>query len=97
MLALCSCSEEGENISTEDNLIEITFATDWKAQAEQGGFYQALAAGLYEKNGLKVMIITNPIDIPIQFPYTNPIARKGYLTTLCTFAASSSSTPRLNP
>ena len=57
MLALCSCSEEGENISTEDNLIEITFATDWKAQAEQGGFYQALAAGLYEKNGLKVKII----------------------------------------
>ncbi|MGB0478597.1 MAG: ABC transporter substrate-binding protein, partial [Parvibaculales bacterium] len=30
----------------------VTFATDWKAQAEQGGFYQAKALGLYEKAGL---------------------------------------------
>ena len=65
MLALCSCSEEGENISTEDNLIEITFATDWKAQAEQGGFYQALAAGLYEKNGLKVKIIQGSANVNV--------------------------------
>src|SRR3954468_21063101 len=28
---------------------KITFATDWKAQAEHGGFYQALATGLYKK------------------------------------------------
>ena len=65
MLALCSCSEEVENISTEDNLIEITFATDWKAQAEQGGFYQALAAGLYEKNGLKVKIIQGSANVNV--------------------------------
>ena len=65
MLALCSCSEEGENRSTEDNLIEITFATDWKAQAEQGGFYQALAAGLYEKNGLKVKIIQGSANVNV--------------------------------
>lgn len=65
MLALCSCSQEGENISTEDNLIEITFATDWKAQAEQGGFYQALAAGLYEKNGLKVKIIQGSANVNV--------------------------------
>ena len=65
MLALCSCSEEGENISKEDNLIEITFATDWKAQAEQGGFYQALAAGLYEKNGLKVKIIQGSANVNV--------------------------------
>ena len=65
MLALCSCSGEVENISTEDNLIEITFATDWKAQAEQGGFYQALAAGLYEKNGLKVKIIQGSANVNV--------------------------------
>ena len=65
MLALCSCSEEVENISTEDNLIQITFATDWKAQAEQGGFYQALAAGLYEKNGLKVKIIQGSANVNV--------------------------------
>ena len=65
VLFLCSCSEEGENISAEDNLIEITFATDWKAQAEQGGFYQALAAGLYEKNGLKVKIIQGSSNVNV--------------------------------
>ena len=65
VLCLCSCSEEGENMSAEDNLIEITFATDWKAQAEQGGFYQALAAGLYEKNGLKVKIIQGSANVNV--------------------------------
>lgn len=65
VLCLCSCSEEGENILTEDNLIEITFATDWKAQAEQGGFYQALAAGLYEKKGLKVKIIQGSSNVNV--------------------------------
>jgi NitT/TauT family transport system substrate-binding protein len=34
----------------------VRFATDWKAQAEQGGFYQAKALGLYEKAGLNVTI-----------------------------------------
>ena len=34
----------------------IVFATDWKAQAEQGGFYQALAEGLYAARGLDVQI-----------------------------------------
>jgi len=34
----------------------ITFVTDWKAQAEHGGFYQALAEGLYAKRGLDVTI-----------------------------------------
>jgi NitT/TauT family transport system substrate-binding protein len=35
---------------------KIVFATDWKAQAEQGGFYQALALGLYADRGLDVTI-----------------------------------------
>lgn len=34
----------------------ITFVTDWKAQAEHGGFYQALAKGFYAKRGLDVTI-----------------------------------------
>lgn len=37
-------------------LTKITFATDWKAQAEHGGFYQALAQGLYADVGLDVTI-----------------------------------------
>jgi NitT/TauT family transport system substrate-binding protein len=35
---------------------KITFLTSWYAQAEHGGFYQAKAAGLYEKEGLDVTI-----------------------------------------
>ncbi|MFO1304473.1 MAG: ABC transporter substrate-binding protein [Burkholderiales bacterium] len=35
---------------------KIVFATDWLAQAEHGGFYQALAEGLYKKHGLDVTI-----------------------------------------
>ncbi|MFO1310481.1 MAG: ABC transporter substrate-binding protein [Burkholderiales bacterium] len=34
----------------------IVFATDWLAQAEHGGFYQAVAEGLYRKHGLDVTI-----------------------------------------
>ena len=34
----------------------IVFATDWLAQAEHGGFYQALAEGIYRKHGLDVTI-----------------------------------------
>jgi NitT/TauT family transport system substrate-binding protein len=35
----------------------IRFATDWRAQAEHGGFYEALATGEYAKRGLDVHII----------------------------------------
>jgi len=34
----------------------FVFMTDWVPQAEQGGFYQALATGLYQKRGLEVVI-----------------------------------------
>ena len=35
---------------------KIVFATDWLAQAEHGGFYQAVAEGTYKKHGLDVTI-----------------------------------------
>jgi NitT/TauT family transport system substrate-binding protein len=35
---------------------KITFLTSWYAQAEHGGFYQAVATGLYKKYGLDVTI-----------------------------------------
>lgn len=34
----------------------VTFGTNWKAQAEHGGFYQALARGFYAERGLEVEI-----------------------------------------
>ncbi len=35
---------------------KITFGLDWKAEAEYGGYYQALATGIYKKYGLDVTI-----------------------------------------
>ncbi|GAA4414767.1 ABC transporter substrate-binding protein [Quisquiliibacterium transsilvanicum] len=35
---------------------KVVFATNWKAQAAHGGFYQALADGSYRKAGLEVSI-----------------------------------------
>src|ERR1700723_3295082 len=43
----------------------IRFVTDWKAQAEHGGFYQALAQGLYAQRGLDVKIIQGGPDVNV--------------------------------
>ncbi|HZF10701.1 MAG TPA: ABC transporter substrate-binding protein [Thermoanaerobaculia bacterium] len=37
-------------------LDRVTFATNWKAEAEHGGFYQALATGIYKRYGLDVTL-----------------------------------------
>src|SRR3569833_1489937 len=38
-------------------LDKVTFATNWVAQAEHGGFYQAVVDGTYKKYGLDVTIL----------------------------------------
>jgi NitT/TauT family transport system substrate-binding protein len=38
-------------------LDEVSFGTNWLAEAEHGGFYQSIADGTYEKYGLKVTIV----------------------------------------
>src|ERR1700744_929499 len=43
----------------------IRFVTDWKAQAEHGGFYQALAQGLYANRGLDVKIVQGGPDVNV--------------------------------
>src|ERR1700712_2685134 len=35
---------------------KITFGLDWKAEAEYGGYYQAVATGIYSRHGLDVTI-----------------------------------------
>ncbi|MBM3389587.1 MAG: ABC transporter substrate-binding protein [Betaproteobacteria bacterium] len=37
--------------------VKVTFATNWKAQAAHGGFYQAVADGTYQRLGLEVNIL----------------------------------------
>ncbi|MGD9883465.1 MAG: ABC transporter substrate-binding protein, partial [Reyranella sp.] len=33
-------------------LDKVIFQTDWRAQAEHGGYYQAIAAGIYRRAGI---------------------------------------------
>jgi len=56
LLAACSPKEEAKAPSANAP-VTIRFATDWRAQAEHGGFYQALASGEYAKRGLNVQIV----------------------------------------
>ena len=39
-----------------DQVTRVTLATNWKAEAEHGGFYQALATGIYRRYGLDVTL-----------------------------------------
>jgi NitT/TauT family transport system substrate-binding protein len=54
LLAVCGCSPAP---SAGGGKTVIRFATDWRAEAEHGGFYEALATGEYAKRGLDVKII----------------------------------------
>lgn len=54
---IAGCGPDAPNGPAEGkSQTRIVFVTDWKAQAEHGGFYQALAEGLYAKRGLDVVI-----------------------------------------
>ncbi len=55
-LAACSPRTEEKTAAANGKTL-IRFATDWRAQAEQGGFYQAVATGEYERRGLDVQIV----------------------------------------
>jgi NitT/TauT family transport system substrate-binding protein len=56
LTALCACSQNGGG-GAATNATVIRFATDWRAEAEHGGFYEALATGEYARRGLDVHII----------------------------------------
>ncbi len=60
LAALSACKPAPEQPASSGNqvsaLIPVRFATDWRAQAEQGGFYQAMATGEYARRGLNVTI-----------------------------------------
>ena len=53
---LAGCGDREAPVD-EQGRVRLRFATDWRAQAEHGGFYQALASGAYERRGLNVQII----------------------------------------
>src|SRR5215203_3700447 len=44
----------------------VTFGTNWLAQAEHGGYYQAVADGTYAKYGLDVTIAQGGPQAPMR-------------------------------
>ncbi len=54
---LAACSRSGTVGGPTAGGTPVRFATDWRAEAELGGFYEALADGEYAKRGLEVKII----------------------------------------
>src|SRR5678815_5556494 len=55
---VCACSPgKKEAAAPGPQKTAIRFATDWRAEAEHGGFYEALANGEYAKRGLDVTLI----------------------------------------
>ena len=55
-LGLGACGRSEAPVD-EQGRVRLRFATDWRAQAEHGGFYQALASGAYAARNLNVQII----------------------------------------
>ena len=57
LVAVCAAAALALSASAgAQTLTKISFATNWFAQAEHGGFYQALATGRYKSAGLDVTI-----------------------------------------
>ncbi|MEH2132898.1 MAG: ABC transporter substrate-binding protein [Nostoc sp.] len=62
MLAACTNDSKTSpvtsvsNSTSDSKLDKITFSIHWVAEAEYGGFYQALATGIYKDHGLDVTI-----------------------------------------
>jgi len=53
---LAACSVDTTPSRSDEGLVEVILQTDWYAQPEHGGFYQALAKGFYAEEGLAVEI-----------------------------------------
>jgi NitT/TauT family transport system substrate-binding protein len=53
---LAACSRSLSSSANTNKLDKVTLSTEWVAQAEHGGFYQAVATGIYKAHGLDVTI-----------------------------------------
>ncbi len=51
-----SASPAPTSSTTSGKLDKVTYGTNWFAQGEHGGFYQAVATGIYKEHGLDVTI-----------------------------------------
>jgi NitT/TauT family transport system substrate-binding protein len=63
--ALVLAAVPGARVPLAQTLDRVSFQTNWRAQAEHGGYYQAVAAGIYRRAGLEV-------DVRMGGPQQNP-------------------------
>jgi len=63
--ALALAAVPGARVGLAQSLDRVSFQTNWRAQAEHGGYYQAVAAGIYRRHGLEV-------DLRAGGPQQNP-------------------------
>jgi NitT/TauT family transport system substrate-binding protein len=54
LIGAVSCALAGWSAGATARTQTIRFGTDWKAQAEHGGYYEAIATGIYRRYGLDV-------------------------------------------
>jgi NitT/TauT family transport system substrate-binding protein len=54
--ALALTAVAGARVPLAQTLDRVSFQTNWRAQAEHGGYYQAVAAGIYRRHGIECEI-----------------------------------------
>ncbi|NMG06482.1 ABC transporter substrate-binding protein [Brasilonema sp. UFV-L1] len=67
MIAACTNSNQANSNQSkpkDSGLDKVTFGTNWVAEAEHGGFYQAIATGIYKNYGLDVTIKMGGPQVP---------------------------------
>jgi NitT/TauT family transport system substrate-binding protein len=67
LVALVAACSQPKPAQAPAGRTAIRLQTDWRAEAEHGGFYQALATGEYAKRGLDVRIIPGGpgVNVPL--------------------------------
>jgi NitT/TauT family transport system substrate-binding protein len=61
---IAGCNNSNQPSTSNSRLDKVTFGTNWIAQAEHGGFYQAIATGIYKDYGLDVTIKMGGPQVP---------------------------------
>ncbi|AUT03928.1 nitrate ABC transporter substrate-binding protein [Nostoc sp. CENA543] len=61
---ISACTKQNQATTSSSGLDKVTFGTNWLAQAEHGGFYQAIATGIYKQHGLDVTIKMGGPQVP---------------------------------
>ncbi len=61
---LAACNHQEKPSISPSGIDKVTFGTNWLAEAEHGGFYQAIATGIYKEHGLDVTIKMGGPQVP---------------------------------